>query len=73
MGMPSPQQQMPIQHQVIEVKPKPKKNDIAKDIVISLGDYVGYWVVLALMFCGCLVVFRKRIKNAMRAFIKEKD
>lgn len=62
------QQGISPQTQAVEVVPP--KPDIAKDIVISVGEYVGYWPLLGVLVLGVLVLFRTRIRKAARAFLK---
>lgn len=78
MGAPTydyQQYQEPIQRTVEpRVEQTASNSDIAKELVETLANALGdngYWIILGLILAGLLFIFKKRIKRALIAFIKE--
>jgi len=62
----------PIQQLVVAQNEIMEDSDIAQELVESIANTVGWWPVVGLILCGAIFVFKKRIKRALIAFIREK-
>jgi len=58
------QQEIPQIHEEVPV-------EFPKQIVMSIGDRIGWWTILGLSILGAFFFFRKKIKSALKNWLFE--